>query len=180
VRQARDFIQGKGTDEMAFDAFLKIETIPGESTDDKHAQWIEILSYSHAVSQPASGSTSSGGGRSAERCDHADFSIVKTLDKASPKLSLACCNGEHITKVTVELCRAGGDKQKYMAYEMDDVIGSSVTPGGSSSGEEALPLEEVCFNYGKIKWTYTETDHSTGKPTGDVETHWDLKANTGG
>ena len=30
---------------MAFDAFLKIEGIDGESTDDKHQKWIEILSY---------------------------------------------------------------------------------------------------------------------------------------
>ena len=30
---------------MAFDAFLKIDGIPGESTDDKHKDWIEILSF---------------------------------------------------------------------------------------------------------------------------------------
>ena len=29
---------------MAFDAFLKVDGIPGESTDDKHKDWIEILS----------------------------------------------------------------------------------------------------------------------------------------
>jgi len=27
----------------AYDAFLKIDGIPGESTDDKHKDWIEIL-----------------------------------------------------------------------------------------------------------------------------------------
>ena len=27
---------------MAFDAFLKIDGIPGESSDEKHADWIEI------------------------------------------------------------------------------------------------------------------------------------------
>ena len=58
---------------MAFDAFLKIDGIPGESSDDKHKDWIEILSYSHGVSQSGSGSRSSGGARSAERCDHQDF-----------------------------------------------------------------------------------------------------------
>ncbi len=165
---------------MAFDCFLKIETIPGECTDDKHADWIELLSFSHGVSQLSSGSVSSGGGRSAERCDHADFSCVKTLDKASPKLNLACCNGEHIGSIEVELCRATGDKQKYMHYKMSDVIVSSVRPGGSASGGDSLPLEEVAFAYGKIEWTYTETDHKTGKPKGDVATHWDLHVNKGG
>ncbi len=165
---------------MAFDCFLKIEGVPGESTDDKHKDWIELLSYNHGVSQMGSGAVSSGGGRSAERCDHSDFTVVKTLDKASPKLALFCCNGTHIGKVNVELCRAAGDKTKYMEYAMSDVIVSSARPGGSAGGGEALPLEEVTFNYGKIEWIYTETDHKTGKPKGDVKTHWDMSANKGG
>ncbi len=165
---------------MAFDTFLKIGTIPGESTDDKHKDWIEVLSFSHGVSQPATGSVSSGGARSAERCDHSDFSIVKSLDKASPKLNLACCNGEHIKEVTVELCRATQDKARYMQYKMEDVIVTSVRPGGSAQGGETLPLEEVSFNYAKISWVYTETDHKTGKAKGDVQTHWDQGANKGG
>ena len=164
---------------MAFDCFLKIEGVDGESSDDKHKDWIELLSYSHGVSQPSSGAASSGGGRSAERCDHADFSIVKTVDKATPKLALACCDGTHIESIKVELCRAGGDKQKYMEYVMNDVIVASARPGGSSEGE-ALPTEEVCFNYGKIEWVYTETDHKTGRPKGDVKAHWDLTENRGG
>jgi type VI secretion system secreted protein Hcp len=165
---------------MAFDSFLKIDVIPGESTDDKHKDWIEVLSFSHGVSQPASGSSSTAGGRSAERCDHQDFSIVKTLDKASPKLALFCCNGQHIKEVKVELCRASGDKQKYMEYKLSDVIVSNVRPGGSAQGSETLPVEEVSFNYGKIEWIYTATDHKTGKAAGDVKAHWDLTANKGG
>ena len=164
---------------MAFDCFLKVDQVDGESTDDKHKQWIEILSYSHGVSQPSSGSASSGGGRSAERCDHQDFSVVKTLDKTSPKLNLFCCNGTHIRTVKLELCRASESKEKYMEYLMSDVIVSSVRPGGTSQGGEALPLEEVSFNYGKIEWIYVETDHKTGKPAGSVQTHWDLVSNKG-
>jgi type VI secretion system secreted protein Hcp len=165
---------------MAFDCFLKIDGVDGESTDDKHKQWIELLSYSHGVSQPTSGAASSGGARSAQRCDHQDFSVVKTLDKASPKLNLFCCNGKHVANVKIELCRATEKKEKYMEYLLTDVIISSVRPGGSSQGGEALPLEELSFNYGKITWNYIETDHKTGKPGGNVETHWDLVTNKGG
>ncbi len=165
---------------MAFDAFCKIQDVSGESTDDKHPEWIEILSYSHGVHQPSSGSASSGGSRSAERCEHQDFSIVKTLDKATPKLNLYCCNGTHIPEVLIELCRAGGDKQKYMVYKLSDVIVSSIRPGGSSQGGEKLPLEEVTFSYGKIEWTYTQTDQKTGTPKGDVTSYWDLHKNIGG
>jgi type VI secretion system secreted protein Hcp len=165
---------------MAFDAFLKIDGIPGESTDDKHKDWIEILSYSHGLAQPAVAASSAGGARSAERCNHSDFSIVKHLDIASPKLALFCCNGTHIKEVKVELCRATGDKTKYMQYTLSDVIVSGVRPGGSAHGGEALPLEELSFNYGKIEWVYTGTDPKSGKAKGDVKTHWDLIANKGG
>jgi type VI secretion system secreted protein Hcp len=165
---------------MAFDAFLKIKTIPGESTDDKHKDWIEVLWYQHAVNQPISGSRSSGGGASAERANHNDFCIRKTLDKASPKLFLASCSGEHIGEVVLELCRATGDKQKYMEYKMSDVIIVKCSPSGESKAPESLPLEDVAFNYGKIELTYTATDHKTGKGAGDVKAHWDATANKGG
>ena len=165
---------------MAFDAFLKISTVPGESTDDKHKDWIEILSYSWGVSQATGSATSTGGARSAQRCDHQDFSITKVLDKASPKLFLACCKSEHVPSVTIELCRATGDKQKYMEYKLSDVLISSVRPGGAAQASENLPLEEISFNYGKCELTYTATDHKTGKPAGDVKAHWDLAANKGG
>ena len=55
---------------------------------------------------------------------------------------------------------------------------SSVRPSGSAG--EAMPIEEVSFNYGKISWRYTELDPVTSKPKGDIEAHWDLVANMGG
>ena len=159
---------------MAFDCFLKIEGVEGESTDAEHGEWIEVLSFSHGLSQPSSGSVSSGGSLSAERCDHQDFSIVKTLDKASPKLNIFCCNGKEVDEVRMELCRAGGDKQTYMEYIMTKAIVSSVRPGGSAQGGEALPLEEVSFKYRKIEWIYTPESE------GAIPANWDLETNSGG
>lgn len=160
-----------------FDAFIKIDGVPGECTDAGHADWIEVLSYNHSVNQQNSGSVSSGGGRSAGRCDHAPFSIVKTLDKATPKLNLFCCSGEHIPTITIDFCRSGKDKQLYMQYKLYDVLIGGVSVGGSSQGESSLPLEEVTFNYAKIEWTYTETDHKTGQPKGNVAAGWDQHSN---
>jgi len=165
---------------MAFDCFLKIDGVPGESTDEKHAGWIELSSYSHGLSQPSSGAQSSGGARSAERTTHEDLVCTKLLDKATPKLALFCCRGDHIPTITLELCRATGEKQLYMKYTIRDSIVSMLRHGGSAEGEDPLPMEEVGFNYGKIEWEYTETDHKTGKPVGTVATNWDLTVNNGG
>ncbi len=163
-----------------FDAFLKIDGIDGESTDDTHADWIEIDAFSHGLSQPAAGAPSDRGGRTSGRVDHSQFTIVKGLDKASPNIALHCCNGKHIPEVVVELCRASGDKEKYMEYKLQDVTIASVRPAGNSNGDGAVPKEEVSFAYGRIDWTYVETDHATGKPRGNVQRYWDLQKNQGG
>lgn len=162
---------------MAFDAFLKIEGIPGESTDDRHKDWIEVVSYNFSVTQRPSGSASSSGGASAERASFSDFCVVKALDKASPKLFEACATGRHIPSVTLELCRAGGDKLKYMEYKLTNVIISMNRPGGRSQSEESLPLEEISFNYGKIELAYTQQSRADGSGGGQVAAGWNLETN---
>jgi type VI secretion system secreted protein Hcp len=161
---------------MAFDAFLKIEGIPGESTDSKHTDWIEILRFNHKMEQPASITASSTGGATAERVNHGTFDIVHLLDKASPKLYDACCTGKHIKEVTLELCRAGGDKVKYMEIKLEQVIVSKITCEGTTN-DEGFPSEKIHFSYGKIKWIYTQQKRTDGLGGGNVNSGWDLTAN---
>lgn len=167
---------------MAFDAFLKLDGIPGESTDEAHKEWVELLSFSFGADQPSSGSVSSGGGRSAERVDIDDFEVTKAIDKSTPKLLINCCNGRHIPTVELQVCRSGEDKQLYLKVVMEDVLVTSVKARGTAVGAGAtpLPIEVATFAFGKVTWTYTETDHKTGLPAGDVESFWDLHTNTGG
>ncbi|RLC30664.1 MAG: Hcp1 family type VI secretion system effector [Deltaproteobacteria bacterium] len=159
---------------MAADNFLQIEGIKGESTDDKHKDWIEILSYNFGVSQAASlAERSATRGAAGQRADFQDFSIVKLMDKSSPMLFKACAKGDPIKNVKIELCRAGGDKHVYMTYEMEDVIISSVSTSGGEGGEAR---ESVTFNFGKIKLNYVPIGRD-GKPAGNVPAGWDLEAN---
>jgi type VI secretion system secreted protein Hcp len=160
---------------MAFDAFLKIDGIPGESTDDKHTDWVELVSFSHSMDQPASATASSAGGATAERVNHSAFNFTHLLDKASPKLYEACCTGKHIKEVTLELCRAGGDKVKYMEIKLEQVLVSSVAPSGASG--DGFPNEKVSLSYGKIKWTYTQQKRADGAGGGNVSAGWDLTSN---
>ena len=102
---------------------------------------------------------------------------IENLDTTSPELNLSCCKGTHFDKVTVELCRATGNKDPYMQYTMEDVLISSVSVGGGGGG---LPTESVTFNYGKLIWNYFQTDHETGAPKGNVEKWWSCIDNKGG
>ena len=163
---------------MAFDAFLKIDSIPGEAADARHADWIEIQSFSHGISRPSTVLGASGGA-TAEKAVFQDFVIVKHMDRASPKLYLACTNGERIPEVTIEITRSEGDQQKYFEYLLTDVIISSTSPQGSTQSGDDRPVEEVSFNFAKIQWTYSPID-DTGALSGEVVTHWDLAADKGG
>ncbi len=159
---------------MAFDGFLKIDGIPGESTDDKHKDWMEITNFHWGASQPASATASSAGGATAERANFHELSVTKTIDKATPKLAVVCADGTHIKEIIVELCRAGGDKVKYMEYKLTNCIISSIT-NGSNDGQE--PSENIAFNYGKIEWTYTQQKRSDGSGGGNVAAGWNLQTN---
>ena len=164
---------------MAFDCFLKIDGVEGESTDSKHSKWIEVLSFSHGMSQPVSSVQSSAGGGTSARVNMQDFNIVKHLDISSPKLAEACCTGKHFPSVVIELCRAGGDKLKYMEYKLTDAIVSSVSGGGTPGGsDDQVPTESVSFNFGKIEWAYTQQKRSDGGGGGNSAGGWDLEANT--
>ncbi len=165
---------------MAFDVFMKVDGIPGESSDSKHKDWIEILSFSHSVVQQLSGDRSQGSVGAEGRCNHADFTAVKLLDKASPKLHLYCCQGKRIPKIIVEMCQAGGDKQVYMKYEMENVFVTSVSPGGSAGGEDSRPVETLSLNYDKVTWTYTQLDPQTNQPKGNTSSWWSTRMNEGG
>ncbi len=160
---------------MAFDAFLKIPSIAGESNDEKHKDWIEITSFGYGVSNPVS--TRAG---KSERASHQDFSIIKATDKASPHLFLACCDSRKLNEMRIELCRATQDKQKYMEIKLYNAYVTSYQPNGETSGKENLPTETVTFNYQKIEFIYTETDRKTGRPKGDLTAYWDLARNAGG
>jgi type VI secretion system secreted protein Hcp len=62
---------------MAFDAFLKLDGIDGESADAKYKGAIEILSFSWGVSNAGSHGSGSGGG--AGKASFQDLHFVSGL-----------------------------------------------------------------------------------------------------
>jgi len=163
---------------MSYDMFLKIDGINGDSADDAHKQWIEIVSYSHRISQAVGGALSAQGVHTGGRADHADFAMVKRLDSASPNLALYCCTGKHIPNIVFELCRAMGDKTVFMKYTFKDSIVASVAPSGSGNTEDPLPMEEISFRYGQLNWEYTPTDITGGGKKGAaVQAGWSTLMN---
>jgi len=147
---------------MAYDAFIKFDGIDGESLDAKHKNWIDVLSFSWGVNQPHAVS-----GQFTGHVVPEDFSFAHAVDKSSPKLMLACAEGDAVKEADVSFRKAGsgGGGIDYLKYSFFDVFFSSVRPGGQSVAvqlklEDALPFEEVTFTYGKVMINYTQLDRN--------------------
>ncbi len=156
-----------------FDGFVHIDGIPGESDDEKHAGWIEIMDFDLDVSQTVTCRPSSLGGACAERADFSEFCFTKMLDKASPQLAQAGAAGTHIDTIVVELLRAGGEKTRFLKYEFAHCMISSF----ATSAEGEYPEDDVAFVYGKVKWCYTRQARAGGWSSGNVATGWNLEKN---
>lgn len=152
--------------------FLKIDGINGESKITGHTNEIEVVSFSHGVSQPIQWKQSNTG-RTVGRADHQDFTITKHIDLATPTLNEACCQGKQLGTITVTLTRVDGAQVlDYMKYTLEKPLISSI----SISGGGDLPVETVTFNYSKITWTYNSQKAETGKE-GQNEKIWNLETN---
>ncbi len=146
---------------MAFDAFLKFEAIPGESTDDKHKDWIEVVSFSWGGSQPGLGN-GAGTGSEAKAAIH-DFSVVKQIDAATAKLLEISCGGGTLPSAVLSVQKVSdveGQPLEFLKIKFTDLIVSSISQGGNTQ-TEPLPLEQVSLNFSKIELAYTSASGDT-------------------
>jgi type VI secretion system secreted protein Hcp len=163
---------------MPGDIYLNIEGVEGESKDSEHTKWMEILSFSWGVSQPGAGAPSSTGSHTSGKASFSPLSFSKMSDLSTPALVSACQSGKHFTKVTIDILRAAGDKrEKYLAYELEDVAIGDYSLSGSDGG--GVPIESFSLWYGKYKLTYKATGTDTGAQKGQKAAEWDLRANKG-
>jgi len=160
---------------MAIDVYLQIDGIKGESQDDKHKDWIECTTVNWGVSQPRSATASTGGGHTAERCEHQEIALTKLADLASPILLQTCSAGKTIPKARLEFMRADGqgERIKYFEIELENVLIGGIKP---SVAEGSIIQEAVGLKFSKIKWKYTQ-QKVTGGAGGNTSGGWDLAAN---
>ena len=156
---------------MAVDYFLKIKGIEGESKDSKHSNEIDVMSFSWGETQ--TGTHSGGGGGGSGKVAMQDFHFVMKTNKSSPKLLLACANGDHIGEAQLVCRKAGKEQQEFLKYTFTDLLVSSYQTGGSSSGDE-IPTDQISLNYSKVEYEYRE-QQADGTLKGPVKAGYDLK-----
>ena len=157
---------------MAVDMFLKLDGIKGESKDKGHPDEIHIESFSWGLNQTGTGG--SGGGGGAGKVSVHDISVTKFLDKASPELMLACCNGKHIKEGLITVRKAGENPVEYLKIKLTDILVSGVQNAGHGSD---LLTENVTLNFSKFHVDYQEQGKDGKAAGGPVKMGWDVKQN---
>lgn len=111
-----------------------------------------------------------------------DLTVMKTLDKSSPKLFLACASGEHIPEVelagvtTLTPDRKDTRSADYYVITLKDVLVSSYQQSGASG--DSMPVESISLNFAEIKVEY-KPRNPDGTLGDSVTAEWNLKENTG-
>jgi type VI secretion system secreted protein Hcp len=154
---------------MASDFFLKIEGIPGESTDKAHKDQIDLESFSWGETNAGQ---MSGGGLGAGKVSFQDFHFTAMASKASPKIAYHCASGKHITKAEI-IARKQGEKQvDFYVITLEDVVVTSYQASGHGIG---IPTESFSLMPSKFKWKYSPQKGDGSLDTA-VEFGWDIKA----
>jgi type VI secretion system secreted protein Hcp len=156
----------------AFTAYIEIEGIKGEATEEAHKGWIEVGSVQwgvgRAISSPA------GGNREASVPSISEITLTKTLDSTSPKLFLLAVGGGIPAGVTVKLHlvdTTGGTGTVFYELILSNVLVSSQS--NSASPGDGRPQESISLNFTKIEVAYTPTD-AKGAPGTPVRAGYDL------
>ena len=158
---------------MAMDMFIQVGDLKGESRDKVHKEKIDVLAWSWGMSN--SGTTHAGGGGGAGKVNVQDLSFTKYIDKSSPDLMLACCNGKHYDTATLIVRKAGGTPIEYVTVTMTEVLVTSLSTGGSG-GEDRL-TENVTLNFAAVKVDYKEQT-ATGATGATPSMNWNIAENS--
>jgi type VI secretion system secreted protein Hcp len=160
---------------MAVDMFINMgDKIKGETQDSKQKAKndIDVLAWSWGMSQ--SGTTHTGGGGGAGKANFQDLSFTKYVDSASQALMNALAKGTHIPKCTLLVRKAGEGQQTYITIDMEEVIVTSISTGGSG-GEDRL-TENVTLNFAIVKFDYYKQD-AKGATASAGTFGWDIAEN---
>jgi type VI secretion system secreted protein Hcp len=153
--------------------FLKLDGIDGESGDKTHKGEIDVLAFSWGVSN--SGTFHSGEGGGAGRANFQDISFTKYVDNATADLHYAAASGKHIAKGKFVVRKAGEHPLEYLIYELENILVSSISSGGSG-GEERL-TENVTLNFAQVKMEYW-TQSKTGAKDKNKNFGWVIPSNS--
>jgi type VI secretion system secreted protein Hcp len=162
----------------AFDCFLEIDGITGESQGAGHRDAIDVLSFRWGESQHAPAQSGLGAGVGQVRVE--DLQVTSGTGKASPRLMVACAGGLHIAHARL-ICRladvADADAE-FLVITLSNVLVSRYQVAGDTNSGGTSPTDEMAFNFRNIKIEY-RARRPDGSLDRAVTGAWNVQDNRG-
>jgi type VI secretion system secreted protein Hcp len=128
--------------------FMKVSGVPGESIDARHADWIDLTSWSWNVSH-----------KSGKAPAFSTISVTFAANRALPPLLADLARGKLLTTVTLQAVQSGAQQQQQIVTIT--LSGVTVTRAeDNSSGER--PDDSLAMSFRRIdyKYNYQRSDGS--------------------
>ena len=149
----------------AFDCFVLLDNIPGESKDPWHTNWIAATFVGSQVTRPG-------------LRPEVQLNLAKPADKSSPLLALRCADGRPIDRAAIEFIRDTGRRMRFYRISLTNVYISTFQQSAAAASQDR-PTETLALNFESISWTYTEMNKE-GMPLRNLGAYWDLSTVRGG
>ncbi len=151
--------------------FLKFDGIPGESTDQKHKDWINVsdVEWGVSVAKPVQG-------QSAGRPVLSDLSWDQVADKSITQLFSDISKGQRIKQAEVDFTFADLNfgENTYFQMIFDDVLLTNLSLNGKADSRATV---SGAFSYGQITMKYTQ--FRNGQPVGTSSASYNLQTGKG-
>jgi type VI secretion system secreted protein Hcp len=155
---------------MAIHMFMQIDTIKGESTDNKYKDQIELNGWSWGAAQ--TGNSSTGKGSSIGKSSVTDLTYTAPVDRSVPTLLQYLLSGKPFSKAILTICKSTGAAPiPYLTVTMTTGLISNLTFAGSPSDE--MQTVTVSLNFQQVNLQYTPQGND-GQPGGAVSMGWNL------
>jgi len=103
--------------------FMLVPGIPGDSTQERHADWIEVFSITQTFS-------------SANKVSACAVVAAKGLDRSGPLLWAATATGQIFPEIRIDILKAGGAQQRFYELTLTNAHVSAITSTPSAFTEQ--------------------------------------------
>jgi type VI protein secretion system component Hcp len=140
-------------------AWLKIDTVPGSSTNKAHPNEIALTGFCFAGEAPTAGK---GGGGS-----FGSFTIEERLDRAAPVLLEKMIEASAIPDATITFAKSGSIQTDFLTYKFQDLHVDGFREGGD--GDPASVA--VTFSWSALDERYLQVDFNGNTIGNPVTSH---------
>jgi type VI secretion system secreted protein Hcp len=136
-------------------AYLKIDSIKGESIAKNHTDEIEIESYWFQAQHGTTAGHGSGQG-TAGAAGISDLKLIKRTDNSTPQLFQALVNGQDLKKISLAATKVGAGSQQ--GFYTVTLTGAKVTSFQTKSSVAQYgdfdPRDECSLSFTKLELVY--------------------------